>query len=72
MSFRMATTIIKELRLKIRRVVICIESINNLRLFTYESVCFTPYVANIVREILEAFVSTHWLYVPTLHNLAGE
>ncbi len=70
MSVRMAATI-KELRLKILRVVLFTLS-TNLRWFNSESCRFTPYVANRVGEILDTFDATHWHYVPTLQNPAGD
>jgi hypothetical protein len=72
MSARMASVLLKELRIKIRRVVLFTDSTTNLRWFNSESCRFTPYVANRVGEVLESFDATHWHYVPTLQNPADD
>jgi len=72
MSIWMATIFFKELRIKIRRVVLFTDSTTNLRWFNSGSCRFTPYVANRVGVGLESFEATHWHYVPTLQNPADE
>lgn len=58
-AVRMATTLLKELRIKIRRVVLLTDYTTNLRWFNSESSLFTPHVANKVGEILESFFTTY-------------
>lgn len=70
MSARMATILLKELRIKIRRVVLFTDSTTNLRWFNSGSCRFTPYVANRVGEV--SFDATHWHYVPKLQNPADD
>jgi hypothetical protein len=68
----MAATIIKELRLKSRRVVLFTDSTTYLRWFNTESCRFASYVANRVGDILDTFDSTQWRYLPTLQNPADD
>ena len=71
-SARMAVTLKKELRIKVRRVVLFTDSTTKLRWFNSASCRFTPYVANRVGEVLESFDAKHWYYVPTLQNPADD
>jgi hypothetical protein len=72
MSARMAATIVKELRIKIRRVVLFTDSTTNLRWINSRECKFTPYVSSRVGEVMELFDATHWRYVPTLLNPADD
>jgi len=54
-AVRMAKTLLNELRIMIRQVILFTDSTTNLRWFNSESCRFTPYVANRVGEILESF-----------------
>ena len=71
-AVRMAKTLLNELRIRIRQVILFTDSTTNLRWFNSESCRFTPYVANRVGEILESFGAPHWRYVPTLENPADD
>jgi hypothetical protein len=71
-AVRMAKTMLNELRIRIRQVILFTDSTTNSRWFNSESCRFTPYVANRVGEILESFGAPHWRYVPTLQNPADD
>ena len=72
MSARMAAAIVKELRIKIRHVVLFTDSTTNLRWINSRECKFTPYVSSRVGEILELYDPPHWRYVPTLLNPADD
>ena len=67
-AVKMAKTLLSELWIRIRQVILFTDSTTNLRWFNSKSCRFTPYVANRVGEILESF----WRSPLALRTNVGE